>query len=71
MTTTSTFTWLSLVIESDPEHYKTGDAYRFSNNRTFESTDKRASSGIYSEPLKDSMGSQLVDSDGEGIATSD
>jgi hypothetical protein len=38
--------WIGEVLKSDPDHYKEEDVYRFSNGRTFKSTDK-TDSGIY------------------------
>lgn len=38
--TTSTITFLSLVLAADPDHYLPDqDVYKFSNGRGFESTD--------------------------------
>ena len=46
MTTTSQTTMLAEVLKADPDHYKPEDAYKFSNERTFKSTDS-GTTGIY------------------------
>jgi len=44
----STKSWLSEVLEADPDHHKKDIVYEFSNGRKFESTDG-SDSGVYSE----------------------
>ena len=40
-------TWLSIVVEADPDHYLTDEVvYEFSNDRKFESTDDQ-DTGVY------------------------
>jgi len=46
MTTTSDKSWLSEVLEADPEHNEPEDVYEFSNGRKLKSTDK-TDHGIY------------------------
>ena len=48
MSNTRTKQWLSLVVERDPDHYETPNAYEFSNGRVFKSSD-RSASGVYTE----------------------
>lgn len=45
--TSSEKDWLAMVVEQDPDHYKPDIAYKFSNNREFESTDNTDESTIY------------------------
>lgn len=45
-TNTSEVTWLSVVLQVEPDKYKEEDVYEFSNGRKFKSTDK-TNSGIY------------------------
>ena len=40
--------FLGMILEADPEHYKPDVAYEFSNDREFESTD-HTDSGIYED----------------------
>jgi hypothetical protein len=41
------YSYKSLVVNSDPEHYEADDCYEFSNGRKFKSTDGSSESGIY------------------------